>query len=246
MRVRLHESGDYYVGTHPSGEEMRLERVSHLLAEVGIGPKFGRNARAAADIGTALHDLVKHFLREGVEPVWEPWDNMPDDRRALLNCWVLWREWWEGAGLVPVDVERCLACARLGYGGMMDLRASSRVTGELEITDYKTSQPATSASSKRAYQLQLAAYALALEESGLGLPSRASIVRVGKTCEAPEVYVAWDNLEGARAAVEAWEHVCHLAFWMREQRLAGELASAKAELAGFWLEATGALLEEVA
>lgn len=217
-RVRLHESGDYYVATHPDGTEQRLERVSHLLTEVGLQPRFGRNARGAADIGTALHDLVKHYLRDGVEPQWEPWDAMPDHRRALLNCWVLWREWWDGAGLVPVDVERCLACTRLCYGGMMDLRAHDQATGELEIVDYKTSKPATSANSKRGYQLQLGLYALALEEMGLGLPSRASIVRVGKECEAPEVFVCWDSQEGARAAVEAAEHVVHLAYWMRQQR----------------------------
>lgn len=209
MRLRLHDNS-HYVASLEDGQEVYLDRVSHILAEVGIGPKFGRSSREAADIGTQVHDAIRDYLRTGAEPVGL-------GIGPAANCWALFREWWAGSGLSPLWVERPVASLRLAYGGTLDLSAVNAF-GLPGVVDWKTSKPSTSASSKCAYRLQLAAYGLALEEMGLGLPAWSCVVRLGKECSAPEVTWGWRNYEEASEALWAWEQTVGLAAWVRAQK----------------------------
>ncbi|MFI0609170.1 MAG: PD-(D/E)XK nuclease family protein [Anaerolineae bacterium] len=223
MTVRLSDSFEHYLETREDGRVYQLDRVSHILQEVGLSPRFGRNARAGAEIGTMVHDHIKDFLKDGKVPTFREFDKMSDAEKAVLNCWVLFCDWWAASGLAPYQSERCVACGRLGYGGKLDLLATDAVTGEAVLVDFKTSLPATQQVSRTAYTLQLAAYALALEEMGEGLPTRALLVRLGKEEDQPDVHVGWETEEQARDALEAWERVVLLAYWMREEREAREL-----------------------
>lgn len=210
MRIDLH-GHTHYVLTHPNGETQWADRVSHILADVGIGPKFGRNAKEAAELGSALHALVKRFFETGGEPGFL-------DEGPLLNSWLLFKRWWDEETLEPLDVERRVGSARLAYAGTLDLRARNTLTGLVEIVDFKTSKPLTSKPSKACYKLQLAAYGLALDEMGEGLPARARVIRVGKECSEPEVTTAWETWDEASDLLEAWERTVLLASWMRLQR----------------------------
>lgn len=216
MNIRLYGQS-HYIATLPSGE-VYLDRVSHILAEVGIGPKFGGRARAAADLGTAFHELAANFFRTGAVPTWPPFELMSEDQRALLNCWTLFLDWLRTEELQPLDVERRVGSLRLAYGGTLDLRARCLKTRRIVIIDFKTSKPLTSKPSKAAYKLQLAAYGLALDEMGEELPARACVVRVGKECEAPEITTAWENWDEASELLHAWERTVLLAAWMRADR----------------------------
>ena len=219
MNVRLHGM-THYVATLEDGAEVYLDRVSHILSDVGIGPKFGKNARAAADLGTEFHAMAKRFFETGSLPVWPPFEALSDHQKALLNCWTLFLDWWqtEALTLEPIETERRVASLRLAYAGTLDVRFRNRFTGWTEIVDFKTSKPLTSKPSKACYKLQLGAYGLALDEMGEELPARARIVRVGKECEAPEITTAWEDFDQASDVLFAWEQTVLLASWMRQQK----------------------------
>lgn len=217
MRVELFGES-HYIATLPTGEEVYLDRVSHILAEVGIGPKFGGRAKAAAALGTEFHEMARAHLSTGWLPVWEDFHEMSDDRRALLNCWTLFQEWLSGQDYEVLDTERKVASLRLAFAGTLDVRLRCRRTNTIGIVDFKTSKPLTSKPSKVAYKLQLAAYALALEEMGEGLPAWAQVVRVGKECDAPEVTTAWQDWDQASAALYAWEQTVMLAAYVRRNQ----------------------------
>lgn len=218
MQVRLFGES-HYVATLPDGEEVYLDRVSHILAEVGIGPKFGGGAaKAAAALGTEFHEMARAHLTSGWTPVWEDFHEMSDDRRALLNCWTLFTEWLAGQDFEVLDTERKVASLRLAFAGTLDVRVRCRRTGRVIIIDFKTSKPLTSKPSKVAYKLQLAAYGLALSEMGEELPAEAYVLRVGKECAAPEITFAWQDWDQASEALYAWEQTVMLASYIRRQR----------------------------
>lgn len=209
MRLRLHDNS-HYIATLEDGREVYLDRVSHILADVGIGPKFGRGSREAADIGTQVHDAIRDYLRHGAEPVGM-------EVGPAANSLALFQEFWGSAGLTPLWVERQVASLRLCYAGTADLFALD-AQGRPGVLDWKTSKPLTSKNSKAAYKLQVAAYALACEEMGLGLPAWACVVRLGKEDAAPDVTWAWRSYEEASELLWAWEQTVGLAAWMREQK----------------------------
>lgn len=217
MRLRLHDNS-HYVATLEDGQEVYLDRVSHILADVGIGPKFGRNGKAAAALGSDFHGMASTFFRTGALPVWPPFDMLTEEQKALYNCWVLFLDWWREQDLEPLDSERRVVSFRLAYAGTLDVRFRCRRTGRIIIVDFKTSKPLTSKPSKVSYKLQLGAYGLALAEMGEGLPDAACVVRVGKECEAFEVTTAWENWDDASEVLYAWEQTVMLASYIRGQR----------------------------
>lgn len=217
MNVRLHDR-DHYAVTLDDGQEIYLDRVSRILGDVGIGPKFGSQARAAAELGEQFHLMAKNFLSTGAAPEFEPFEQMTEGRQALFNCWVLFLDWWRQQNLEPIECERRVVSLRLAYAGTLDVRFRCRRTGRVIIVDFKTSKPLTSKPSKVSYKLQLAAYGLALEEMGEGLPAEAHVVRVGKECEAPEVTTAWSTWDEASDVLFAWEQTVMLASYVRRQR----------------------------
>lgn len=127
-----------------------------------------RQKTEAAELGTTAHNIVEEYLRTGAEP------DLGDQDKRVVNCFQLFRRWWDSQDLAVVQTELMVYDVSHGYAGQLDFLAADR-EGRVVLVDWKTSK-----SIYWNFRLQLIAYARALSQMGRGLPARATIVRIGK------------------------------------------------------------------
>ncbi len=138
-------------------EHLRAARSAHY-----------RTKTEAAALGTQAHEFVEEFLRTGTDP-----DMVGVDAR-VLNCYDLFRAWWDQARLSVVQTELMVYHPGLGYAGQLDFLAAD-AEGNPVLVDWKTSKAVY-----WNYNLQVVAYAKALREMGRGTVSAMRIVRIGR------------------------------------------------------------------
>lgn len=241
--------GHRYVAVHPDGTEQVLPRVSSILATLNkealipwaVGQTLAacrervlpdraytageleaiwdwakdaqyRTAQEAAQHGTRAHALIEAYLHSGGQDA----PDLAAEHPAVANCWALWEEWWQGQDMLVTDLEAYVADTVLGYGGTVDCLARNRRHGNaLELLDWKTSKGIYPE-----YRLQVVAYGGALARMGLGMPERATILRIGKEDAEFEAVTIWQSLDEARALYQAWKALVQVYAW--RQRVAAE------------------------
>lgn len=164
-----------------------------------------RTKEEAAAFGTRAHEVIEAFLHAGGTQ----WPDIKHEPLPVQNSLALFQEYWEAHRLRVIDLEAYVADLELGYGGTIDCLARD-ASGELVLLDWKTS--------KAIYpemHLQVVAYGGAMAKMGLGMPERASIVRIGKEDADFEVVDAWKSIEEARKLYHAWKHLVAVAEWLK-------------------------------
>lgn len=132
--------------------------------------KLGMDAKrdAGADRGTAIHEVLEHYAREGTTPKLAEFDPTVRGYVSGLSRFLL------TAQPEPVEVELLVASVKHGYAGRLDMIA--RLDGRRRLVDLKTSPTA------RVFpeaHVQTRAYCLALPECGIEPVEDALIVAVG-------------------------------------------------------------------
>lgn len=261
FKVELRKWGKYdrYVVVHPDGTEQVLARVTTILQTLNkealipwaIGQTLDacrekiqagkvytpeelehvwewakeaqyRTKQEAAAFGTRAHELIEAFLHSGGQTPAVEREPLP-----VQNCWALFEEWWAGQNLQVTDLEAYVADVQLGYGGTIDCLARNHAHGgQLELLDWKTS--------KAIYpemHLQVVAYGGALARMGLGMPERATILRIGKEDAEFEAVTVWDNLDQARELYQAWKSLVGVAAWLKAAKAKSDAAWRKRKAA---------------
>lgn len=163
-------SMDYIRETLLPGEDGHIRVSPNMLDAVLSQARMAhyRSKTEAAELGTLAHDYIEGYLRTGIEP------DLRDQDSRVINCYTLFRRWWDDQQLSVIQTELMVYDVAHGYAGTLDFLAADR-NGDLVLVDWKTSK-----SIYWNYRLQVIAYARALSQMGRGLPKRASIVRIGK------------------------------------------------------------------
>ncbi len=147
----------------------------------------------AADFGTQAHTLIEDII-QGVEP------EIPPEMGPVVENFTAWR--WN-AGLDIRFTETMVHSAKYRYAGTMD--AVAYRNGKVVALDWKTSNGLYPE-----YDLQVAAYAKALEEMTGEPVSEAWAVRFGKTkpeFEARRVEDLDTTFNAFRAALFLWRSI---------------------------------------
>ena len=144
-------------------ETQELMEVTPFLSLCdGSKTAYKRISKEATDIGSAVHAYAEEYLRSLQSPnVEEP--DIPADEKVANGCLAV-QTWVNSSHVIPVFLERLVFSQEHWYAGTMDVLA--HVDDELCVVDFKTSKPFRNAW-KGPYTemvLQLAAYALAIEE----------------------------------------------------------------------------------
>ena len=136
-----------------AGEMLELNFISALCEDAK--KEYERKRDTAGDIGTLVHSFVEEVIAGWMPEDDEDWEAIPEE--AHPGCLAFLRWWNSVRPLENVESERIVYSKRLFYCGTCDLFA--RIDGKPTVVDFKTGsgfyedQP-----------LQLAAYAMALEE----------------------------------------------------------------------------------
>lgn len=187
----------------PSYGEPEEAYIARLVAISKEQFEHERIANAAADVGTQVHALIEHAIKEQLgEPV-----ETPEASDEALFIFAGWREWADRVKLEPLMAEGRIHHHVLGYCGTFDLLAN--VNGRPGILDWKPSA--------RVYlerRLQSAAYREALH--AMGWPELdgyiVSMPRDGGEIE----MVPLDSGEDLRAAFDAFLSCLSLYNWRRQ------------------------------
>lgn len=116
-------------------------------------------------IGSRIHDLIENYVHhKEVTNITNP---------EMINCFNLFRTWYDRQNLEVVFTERKIYSKKYNYCGTAD--ALFKENGEYLILDWKTGK-----SVYDVYKIQLAYYAMALEEE-LGIQ-----IKKGRICNFPK------------------------------------------------------------
>lgn len=151
-----------------------VETLRHRLGKTKAHQKASLEATA---IGDAAHRRVEWELRRRLGKA----RRRPEPVCTGEALWAYqeWEKWWDGCGLEPVAIEQEVWSEVHGYQGTADLLAKD-TAGELVLVDLKTSKAVY-----QEYELQVAAYAHAVNEMGLGPCGKGLIVRLPKHANDP-------------------------------------------------------------
>jgi hypothetical protein len=112
--------------------------------------------QAAADAGTLAHDMIEQDILGGSYDA--PPGTPPEIVTRATNCFQQYLEWRRSTHLDIVATERSYVSERYQFGGTVD-GIGRDTQGRIVLIDWKTSNAVYSD-----YLIQLAAYALLLEE----------------------------------------------------------------------------------
>lgn len=132
-----------------------------------------RLSRAATDIGSSVHTFAESYLADPKTPP-------PADPQAAKGASAL-IEWANTHTIEPIHVERMVFSKKHFYAGTVDF--FGHIDGELCVLDFKTSSGLY-----LEMLLQLAAYAVALEEETEQRIDHSWIVRLDKKTGKPTPY----------------------------------------------------------
>jgi hypothetical protein len=148
----------------------RLAYLATLDARLGKERAYKKELSAAAEIGTAAHKLIEWNLRRELGQHVGP---EPKVGERSLWAFMAFEDWKRSVDLKPVTMEQTVYSRNHGYAGTLDLLAE--VKGIVTLVDFKTSKAIYPEAS-----LQLAAYAIALEEMGHWKAEQGMVVRLPK------------------------------------------------------------------
>jgi hypothetical protein len=146
---------------------------------------YKEESKAAAEIGTLAHKIAEDYLRgeETTNAVLEAYSEKQIEKAR--NAVRALREWQKGSKLEVKYNEAALISNEYGYGGTADI-IFANPDGELELADIKTGN-----GTYADYILQLAAYAMAAEETYKRTVKRVHILRFGKNKSATFHHSSW-------------------------------------------------------
>lgn len=188
-----------YTKEYKSGDKV-LPGVTTILKNLGWNKDIlmawsakmareGKNYREvsteAAGTGTLAHALAEAYLSGTTlaEEVIEAYDEK--QRSKAANAVLALKEWQSSSNLKVIATEVMLISSENEYGGTADILFEN-TKGELEVADIKTSN-----GTYADYVLQLAAYAMAAEETYKRTVSRVHILRFGKGVTAAFHHSSW-------------------------------------------------------
>lgn len=132
-----------------------LEKSGLALWRGRIGnAEADRISKEAADHGTSIHALVERINRYDRGPFGEP-----DDRIVQP-----YRDWFDDHVVAVLGAEKLVVSHRFQFAGTADAVVVLDDDSDATVLDVKTSKTNLA---QREWELQLAAYALALEEDGI-------------------------------------------------------------------------------
>ena len=191
--------------------------VEAVQGRMGYARAHLKTTRDAMDIGTQAHALIQE---KTIQMMGGESRGIGDVSDAALSALILWEDWTQQVGFVPILCEQRVYHWQIGYAGTVDCVAEITHHGERvrAMIDYKTG--------KAVYQeahLQLAAYMGALEwmmawareepieqawiKTMGALADVALIVRLPKTLDQDQFHADRDVVE-----VTDWRSACD-AFW---------------------------------
>ena len=175
--IRLAEvEGQHWYDCHLLRSIVRYPSVTTILGAYPKGEKFyewvakhGADSEAikreAGDVGHTIHTAIESIIRE---------KHLPGLSLADSITIAAFREWYEKTKPIPVCCERKIVSASHAYAGTTDLVCL--INGQTCLVDYKTSNFISIP-----YWLQVNAYAVALEEMGLGPIERLAILHLNRS-----------------------------------------------------------------
>lgn len=153
----------------------------------------------AADAGTIAHDLIEQHLLQGQEQDWkafvarEEFKHYSDNEQGVvdraMNGYAQFKKWIAQTNLKITHTELSLKSEKYRFGGTLD-GAGVDANGDRVLIDWKTSNAVY-----EDYLVQLAAYALLLEECRPELnPKGFHLLRVAKE-SADFAHYYWGELD---------------------------------------------------
>jgi hypothetical protein len=140
----------------------------------------------AAASGTVAHDLIEHYILKA--------EILESDDKNASNAFAQFRHWLEQSRLRIVDTERPYVSEKYQFGGTIDA-LGEELNGDHVLVDWKTSNAVYTD-----YLIQLAAYALLLEECNPGPPIKGfHLLRIAKE-SADFTHHYFGELEDAKRA----------------------------------------------
>ena len=169
---------------------MGTEELALLLEEARKAPN--EEAKRAQSTGTSVHAWIEGFLLSPHTP--PPLPEEEEARRAVESFLF----WWRERPRIPALREAIVAHPELGFAGRFDL-----LLGDGTLVDFKTSKAIYPE-----YELQVGAYALALEAWEGIRARRGMILRLGKdgSFEAKEVDLGRAG-EAFKGLLLAWRYL---------------------------------------
>lgn len=174
-----------------------------LAHRVGSVREHVKVMQRSQDIGTQAHALCEWYLLSKLIPE-TPGGIQADTHPQSVQCFNVFRSWFEKQDLHPVFVEFIVHSVMLCYAGTMDFLCK-RSDGSIVLGDIKTSNALYPED-----ELQVTAYAHAVNEMGHGPVKEAFLIRLPKLESDPEPEIRMVNFEGAnweafQAARVLWE-----------------------------------------
>jgi hypothetical protein len=175
-----------YVAAHEQGEPFSISGFLALCQQAKTAHR--RISKTATDVGSEVHAFAEAILAERLV-------DLPEDPQAAkgADAFLEWYKWHE---IKPLAVERMILSREHYYAGTVDF--FGHIDGELCVLDFKTSTGLY-----LEMLLQLAAYAVALEEETQEQISHGWIVRLDKKNGKPTAYYVPLN----RNLKDAWLYV---------------------------------------
>lgn len=134
---------------------------------------FHAAGRAAADIGTAVHDMIEQDANGKAQSPLDSYGLPPKGELAAMRCWHAYCEWRDTRKPVFEATEIAIIHRDLGYGGTID--AVGSIDGVRYLFDWKTSNGIYDETS-----MQIAAYRELWHHHTGEFLERALIVRMDK------------------------------------------------------------------
>jgi hypothetical protein len=124
-----------------------------------------RLAQKGADAGTLAHNWIERFIRGA--------DEAPPEDEQASKAVGAFMNWWHNNHVVVHASEQIIFSQQHFYAGTVDLLAT--VNGVLTLADFKTSN-----NIYKDMDIQLAAYAMAMQEMGYTPPEKWMIINIQK------------------------------------------------------------------
>lgn len=171
---------NWWVETKERGDGDPSEMTVRFLEVCDEAKKRYRYlSKAAADIGSRVHDFAERTFAGEEIPL--PIDPQDASERAYVSGAKAFLQWLGSRKIEPIFTERIVFSRQWFYCGTVDFYG--RVDGELCVVDFKTSSGLFPE-----MMLQLAGYAVALEEEFEKQIDTGWIVRLDKETGRPEAY----------------------------------------------------------
>jgi hypothetical protein len=164
---------NWWVESRERGDDAHERTVQFLAVCDDAKREYRRLSRDAANIGSMVHDFAERTLKgETVK--------LPQDPQVAAGC-KAFLAWQELHKIEPIHLERIVFSKQWYYCGTVDFYG--KIDGELCVVDFKTSSGLY-----LEMMLQLAGYAVALEEEFEKNIDVGWVVRLDKKTGRPDCY----------------------------------------------------------